>query len=69
MIVERVLAVQGMTCEGCEQAIRGALGRLDGIVAASPDHRAGRVSVRYDTDRVSETAIKQRIRLAGYDTE
>jgi copper chaperone CopZ len=69
MIVERVLAVQGMTCEGCERAIRGALGRLDGIVEASPDHRTGRVSVRYDAERVSGEAIKQRTRLAGYDTE
>jgi copper chaperone CopZ len=58
-----------MTCEGCETAIRGALGRLDGIVAANPDHRAGQVSVRYDPDRVSDAAIKQRIRLAGYDTQ
>ncbi len=67
MTVEQVLEVQGMTCEGCEQAIRTALGRLDGIVEASPDHHAGQVGVRYDTDRVSEEAIKQRIRLAGYD--
>ncbi len=69
MVVDRVIEVQGMTCEGCEQAIRGALGRLDGIVEASPDHRAGRVRVRYDAERVSEGAIKQRIRLAGYDTQ
>lgn len=68
MIVERVLQVQGMTCEGCENAIRAALGRLDGIGEASPDHQAGTVRVRYDTDRVSEEAIKQRIRLAGYGT-
>ena len=69
MIVEQVLQVHGMTCEGCENAIRAALGRLDGIAEASPDHQAGTVGVRYDTDRVSEEAIKQRIRLAGYDTE
>ncbi len=67
MIAERVLQVQGMTCEGCENAIRAALGRLDGIAEASPDHHAGTVGVRYDADLVSEEAIKQRIRLAGYD--
>jgi len=69
MIIERVLQVQGMTCEGCENAIRAALGRLDGIAEARPDHRAGTVGVRYDADCVSEEAIKQCIRLAGYDTE
>jgi copper chaperone len=69
MIVERLLHVQGMTCEGCENAIRTALGRLNGIAEASPDHQAGTVGIRYDTDRVSEEAIKQRIRFAGYDTE
>ena len=67
MIVERVVEVQGMTCEGCEDTIRAALGRLDGIVTVEADYRANQVGVRYDADRVSEAAIRQRLHLAGYD--
>ena len=67
MVVDRVIEVQGMTCEGCENTIRVALGRLDGVGTVDPDFRTSQVGVRYDDDRVSEEAINERIRDAGYD--
>lgn len=67
LAVGKTLEVRGMTCRGCENAVRNALRRLGGVIKAEPDHRADRVDVRFDPDRVSEEDVKDRIRSAGYD--
>jgi copper chaperone CopZ len=67
MAVEKTLEVEGMTCTGCENTLRRSLRRLDGVILANPDHRAGEVTVRFDDARVSEEEIKARIRAAGYE--
>lgn len=67
MAVDKTLDVRGMTCDGCENAVRNALTRLDGVIKVEPDHAADRVALRFDEGRVSEDEIKERIRLAGYD--
>lgn len=64
---ERTLEIGGMDCTGCENRVRSALTRLEGVIKADPDHKAGRVALRFDTDRISEEEIKERIRAAGYD--
>lgn len=67
MAVERTIEVKGMTCEGCENAVRNALSRLDGVLDARADHTAGRVTVELDDTRVTEEQVKERIRAAGYE--
>lgn len=66
MIDEHTITVEGMTCTGCEQSVQRAVGRLDGVETASADHTAGRVTVRFDGDIVSEDDIAARIQEAGY---
>lgn len=66
-LTEEKLAVGGMTCTGCERNVGNALERIDGVVRARADHRAGEVSVRYDTDRVTKDRLAQEIRATGYD--
>jgi copper chaperone CopZ len=58
--------VQGMHCAGCAQRLRTALGRLDGILTTDPDHQTGRVTVRFDPDRVAADALAQRLGDAGF---
>ena len=67
MAVDETLEVEGMDCSGCANRLGTALGRLEGVVKADADHRAGRVAVRFDPERVSEDRIKERIRSAGFD--
>lgn len=67
MAVETTLQVKGMTCTGCENRVRTALQRLEGVVTANADHRAAAVSLRFDPERISEEQIKERIRAGGYD--
>jgi copper chaperone len=60
------LRVSGMNCAGCEGQIASALHRLDGVSAVVADHHAGTVVVDYDPSALQETAIRQRLELAGY---
>ena len=61
--------VTGMTCDGCEQSIRTAVGALPGVSACSADHETGRVSVRWDAARTPRAEIVSAIRTGGYQVE
>lgn len=67
MTSEISVQVRGMTCEGCEERIVSALERLDGVRDGDADHRRGEVRVRFDPDRVTRLAIRERIEFAGYE--
>lgn len=62
-----VVTVKGMTCDGCERRVSSALTRLRGVREAKADHRAERVAVSYDPERVSEQALREQIEQAGYE--
>ncbi|NLC59085.1 MAG: heavy-metal-associated domain-containing protein [Armatimonadetes bacterium] len=61
------LTVEGMTCEGCANAIRRAVGQLEGVQSVAVDVAGKRVAVSYDEGRTSPAAIRERIEAAGYD--
>lgn len=61
------LTVTGMTCGGCENAVKKALQQIDGVEEVSASHRANLVGVSYDADRVTRAMLKQRIEALGYD--
>lgn len=62
-----VLTVEGMTCEGCANAIRRAVGQMEGVDEVDVNVVRKRVAVTYDEARATEEAIRQRIEEAGYD--
>jgi copper chaperone CopZ len=55
-----------MTCGACEERIRKALSRVDGIAQSAPDHRVARVRVLFDPARTTESTIRAYIERAGY---
>lgn len=63
------LRVTGMTCGGCENAVKRAVGRLEGVLDVTASHQESRVAVTFDPGTASVDAIKQRIRAAGYSVE
>lgn len=65
MATEKSLEVRGMDCTGCENRVKTAVTRLEGVIKADPDRTTERVAIRFDHDRVSEDQIKERIRAAG----
>ena len=66
MAEELTLTVTGMTCGGCENAIRRVLTMVDGVTNATASHADNRVIVSYDTAKVSREKIVRTIEMAGY---
>lgn len=58
--------VEGMTCDGCENAICSNINKLDGILEVSADHEAGNTIVRFDTTKISSYEIENAITETGY---
>jgi copper chaperone len=66
MMETLTLKVTGMTCGGCENAVKRGLARLEGIGDVSASHVESKVEVTYDPARVSPAEIKARIGAIGY---
>ena len=63
------LHVTGMTCGGCENAVRRAVGQLPGVSSVAASHVEQRVDVSFDPAAVDLEAIKQKIGKLGYSVE
>jgi copper chaperone CopZ len=63
------LRVTGMTCGGCENAVKRAVGALDGVSGVAASHQAQSVEVTFEPSRVAIDAIKAKIAALGYRVE
>ena len=61
------IKIAGMTCGGCVNAVTRALRKVDGVAAVEVSLERGEATVRYDADRVSESALVNAVRAAGYE--
>jgi copper chaperone CopZ len=60
------LRVTGMTCGGCENAVKRAVGKLAGVESVDASHAEQRVTVTFDAALVSLGAVKTKIEGLGY---
>ena len=60
------LTVTGMTCGGCENAVKRVLSMVEGVSNVTASHDANRVTLDIDPARVTRDAIKGAIERAGY---
>ena len=59
--------IEGMTCEGCANILRGALLKLPDVVAVDVDYPKKTAVVRYAADRpVSAEQVVEAVKAAGY---
>ena len=61
------LTVTGMTCGGCENAVRRAVSKLPGVEAVTADRSANLVGVEFDPSQVTPQAIRAEIEGIGYE--
>jgi len=61
--------VQGFHCSGCSDNLSTALNNLDGVIRAKAEFEGGQVHVRYDSDRVSEHDLRERISASGFEAD
>jgi len=61
------IRVDGMSCGGCEDRLTEALGRVAGVGTVAADHEKGNVRVLFDSRRIGEADLRERITLCGFD--
>ncbi len=64
--VEVVLNVEGMTCTGCENAIKAGVENLEGIASVESSFEEGWTKVKYDASLTSVEEIEGKITDTGY---
>ncbi len=65
--VEVVINVNGMTCEGCENAINAGVKGLDGIATVESSFEDKCTKVKYDENVTSLEEITEKITETGYE--
>lgn len=60
---ERTYTVEGMTCGGCELAVREEVEELAGVDSAEADRRTGRLTVR--GTGIDDQAVREAVEAAG----
>lgn len=63
------IAVGGMTCDSCVQAITHELGRLEGVESVKVDLDGGKAVVTYKEGIVDPAELETEIEKIGYDAE
>ncbi len=63
---QAVLAVEGMTCDGCAGQLEGVLVKLDGVVAAVVSYDSASATIGYDPAKTTPSALIAAIEKAGY---
>lgn len=63
------LHVTGMTCGGCENAVKRVVSTLPGVAGVTASHAANQVTVDYDAAAVDRAAIARAIETAGYTVQ
>ena len=67
--VEVTLNVEGMTCDGCENAIKAGVETLDGIATVESSYEEGWTRVKYDQNQTSVDDIQAKITETGYEVK
>ena len=65
-LVEVTIPVQGMTCEGCENAVKKSINSLEGVGEVTASHTDSIATVKYDKTSVTQEEIELKIAEAGY---
>jgi copper chaperone len=65
-LMEVTIPVHGMTCEGCENAVKKSISSLEGIGEVTASHTDSIATVKYDKTAVTQEDIELKIAEAGY---
>ncbi|MBQ3408797.1 MAG: heavy-metal-associated domain-containing protein [Clostridia bacterium] len=67
-MIELILNVSGMMCEGCENRVKNAVGEIAGVKDVLADHNTGKVIIKME-DNTSVDEIKETIEDIGYEVK
>ena len=64
-----LLNVEGMSCSHCENAVKKAVGALDGVSKVTVSLKEKTVTVEHDVTKAPLSAIRDAIQDQGYDVK
>ena len=64
-----ILTVEGMSCAHCEHTIKKAVSALDGVKTVTVALSAKKVTIEYDTEKLTLDTIKNIIEGSGYEVK
>lgn len=67
--VTSLFHVEGMTCGGCEMAVKTVVKKLDGVEKVDASHRDKQATVIYERAKVTPEQIVAAIEKLGYKAE
>lgn len=61
-----VYLVEGMSCQGCENAVQRMVRSVPGVEEAKADLSSSTLSVTYDSGRATVDQLKEAVQRVGY---
>lgn len=62
----KTLHLEGLDCPDCALKLEKGVGRLNGVLWVSTNYASSKMSVEYEPEKVTESAIAKRVREMGY---
>lgn len=66
-IIKETYPVLGITCASCVRKIETVLGVTDGILSATVNFATEKVTIEYDSDKISLDKLQEIIKKIGYE--
>ena len=63
--VDKTFIISGMSCGGCVNSLTRVLKSVPGIEPVKVE--VGKASLRFERDKVSEAAVKDAVKRAGFE--
>jgi len=58
--------IEGMTCAGCEESIKHAINKLNGITNSQVSYAEGKATIEFDKTKTNKMEIEKAINTTGY---
>ena len=68
-MTQKIIKVEGMSCEPCRNAVESALAKLNGVSSAEVNLDENHVRVEYNDSKVTFENMKEAIEEQGYDVK
>ena len=66
MTTEETYTITGMTCAACSSAVERVTRKLDGVEVSNVNLATGKLTIRYDTEKVTPDLIIAKVDRAGF---
>ena len=66
---EETYTITGMSCAACSSAVERVTGKIEGVDSSSVNLATGKMTISYDTDRVTPELIIAKVEKAGFGCE